>query len=260
MHAHEAINVDQHADLQALLALLEERKEAFVAQTSTGEYDQVARHLTVISQWIAANITDKLPTELPAGLPRKHALNNFARSMYMADNLAHVIEGDGRKTKLVVWAHTFHLAVGFDDRVLGAMPNMGQLLRERFGDQYYMLCFESGSGAYLAREWLPDDTLGDLRVASIPPVPDGSFHCLLAQLGRPVLLLDLREPIESPVVDAWLSTPQFMHMISWAYREPALHAQMNVRRSCDGIIFIKETSATTPTVNARRVVAERVGH
>jgi erythromycin esterase len=260
MRAHEQVDVEMFRTLEALVAFLADNHESFVRQTSAGELEQVMRHAAVILQWASVSLTDQLPGLLPQ-LPRMSTLNNYARSRYMAENLIAAMERDHRPAKIIVWAHVFHLGLGFEDSVHGRVATLGQHLKQTFGQDYYVFGMELNEGAYLARAWLPDDTLGDLKLGNIPPAPQDSLSAYLSRAGAPVLMLDLRHRARVPDVERWLSAPRPLHAVSWAHRESSI---LTVRRliteAYDGILFIARTHATTPTPNAVSSVAQRAGY
>lgn len=208
---------------------------------------EIRRHAEVLTQWVASNASQDaagVVTE-PQVHPRP-AATFLARSAYLAENLAGHLDRSTPGTKVAVWAHTFHLCVGFRDPATGeALPNMGHHLRRRFGDGYYSLAFELGGGRYLGQRWTADVTPGELAVASVPPPPAGSIPSYLAA-GRDVML-DLRQAPRPPVVAEWLDAPQLAHSLGWYHSDPPLYyARTVLAEAYDGVVLIDDTSPTTP--------------
>jgi erythromycin esterase len=258
--AHEGIEGRMHRRVHALAQFLQENRAALAAKSSLTEHDEIAWHLRVIEQWIGANLTDELDELLP-GLPRVAGLNNLARSRFMAENLAHLMDRDGPGARVVIWAHIYHLGVGLNDARHGPTRNMGHDLRERWGGQYYAFSLELDHGSYLAREWLPDKTLGALLNAPLQPAPKGSLPWHLSLVDQPAFVLDLHAPAGNPVIERWLGDSHSMHMIGWGRRDsPTLTMEAVPSQCFDGIVFVKNTSSTTPTQNAREMVALGKGY
>ncbi len=231
-----------------------------IEMTSPDEYEYILREMAVIRQWVACNITDELPDEHLSPVPRMTGLNNFARSIYMAHNLIDLLGRAGPDARIVIWAHAFHVGIGFHDDVRGEMQNMGSRLRACLGDQYYAFAMEFYRGKYLAREMLPDQTLGDHKIGTVPPAPESSLAWYLSMAGSDQFMLDLRNAACGQAIEEWLTRPRQMHCAGWAHSDPPPCTTMTLKASYDGVVFIKETSATTPTTNALLTVSKRAAH
>lgn len=73
-------------------------------------------------------------------------------------------------------------------------------------------------------------------------------------------MLNLRAPVNNPVVEQWLDTPQTVHAAGWVYDDSSnFNTEDNIVRKYDGIIFFDTTTASRPTVNALQTVANRDG-
>jgi erythromycin esterase len=259
VEAHRYLSQDVLMELRGLAEFLAEEKETLVAGSSPAEHERAVDQLAVVLQFVAHNVTDHDGGDLPQAVPRKSGSNNFARSLYMARNMIRVIERNGPDARAMIWAHNFHLAVGFDDSRLGTVANMGSALRARFGAEYYVFGLELNRGRYLSREWQADRKPGDLKEGVIDAAPEGSLAWYLTQSGAQSLVLDLRSLAAEPALEEWLGASHPMHCISWASNPPLL-TPVCPRRSFDGLIFIENTSPTTPTASALRTVAQRQGH
>jgi hypothetical protein len=73
-------------------------------------------------------------------------------------------------------------------------------------------------------------------------------------------MVNLRGGRRSPHVDDWLTRPHLMHAVGWLYYEPPIYTHAIVKDRYDGIVFIEESSPTTPTANALAMIAEGRGH
>jgi erythromycin esterase len=253
--AYHALSADLLARLRDQIDRVEASRARYVNQTSETEYEEIARQLNVIFQWVQSNVPNE--TSL-----RKKGLDVFVRSRQMAENLQQRMELQGPDAKVVVLAHNFHLGIGYEDTTHGLVRNMGLCLRERFGDEYYVVGFELHHGSYLARVHLrEEEAAGDLTIGEIPFPPDDSLPACLAQADCGDVILNLRGVAAPPSVSTWLDDPQTMHLTGWVRSEPPqFYTTRSLRRTFDAVLFIHATSATTPTAQARRTVSERTGH
>jgi erythromycin esterase-like protein len=114
------------------------------------------------------------------------------RDRHMADTLdalvAHFDRKDGR-TRVVVWEHNSHIG---DARAtsMGDMGewNVGQLARERFGDEAVLVGFSTYTGTVTAAS----DWDGPAERKRVRPGLSGSFEALFHGIGTPDFLLNMR--------------------------------------------------------------------
>lgn len=240
-----------------LLGLVAEHRTEWGARTSRAQLEQVSRDAEAIWKWVAANKSELVKDAIPARVPRVPGFNGYFRSTCMAAHLFQSCESLEAQAKIVIWAHSYHVGAGIFDERHGFVSNMGTLLQERWGDQYYAFLFECNQGRYLARTMRPDKTLGQFMIGGIPPAPENSLPWYLAQVGNAPYLVNLRRPELSATIDAWLTESRVVHATGWACSDPPhLYTHIGIKNYCDGLIFIESTSPTTPSPNARRAVAE----
>lgn len=115
------------------------------------------------------------------------------RDEHMADTLDRLMAFHGPQAKAIVWAHNTHVGdARFTDMARAGMFNIGQLARQRHGQEGVMLAgFGSHRGSVVAgREWgAPMETL------PVPAARLGSWEAILHELDaadRMILLDDLR--------------------------------------------------------------------
>ena len=254
--AHETLSPATAYGLSDLMDALETQKQVLVAHSSLEEYAEASRQLEVILQWVEAYGFGR---RAAAASPRL-GLNNYARSRFMADNLIHYIQAISPDARVALWAHSLHVSVGFHDATVGLVSNLGKRLRDTFGSRYYALGLESNRGEYLCREWAQRGrTLGDLEVGTIFPASQGWLPWQLARVGQQ-FILDLRGSAAVGDSHPWLDLTHTMFCAGWANSDPTLTTQVVLKSQYDGILFIENTSATTPTGNAIETVARRASH
>jgi erythromycin esterase-like protein len=149
----------------------------------------------------------------------------------------------GQKSRAVVWAHNSHLgdarATEMGDR--GEL-NLGQLVRERFGQDAWLVGFTTHTGTVTAvNDW--DDPAERRRVR---PSLNGSYERLFHEVGLDRFLLRLREGAARDV----LRQPRLERAIGVIYRPESerlshyFHARLSDQ--FDAVFHIDETSALDP--------------
>ena len=168
------------------------------------------------------------------------------RDTHMADTvdalLAH-LGRDGHEAKLIVWAHNSHLG---DARAteMGARGevNVGQLLRERHGDEVLNVGFTTHTGTVTAAtDW---DEPAETR--SVVPSMAGSYERLCHEAAIDRFYLGLQDP----VVRRALREPRLERAIGVIYR-PETERQSHYFKALlcnqfDAIVHIDVTSAVRP--------------
>lgn len=126
--------------------------------------------------------------------------------------LSRFLESRGQRPKLVVWAHNSHQgdarATELVDR--GEL-NLGQLARQRWGDQAVLVGFTTYDGSVTAAS----DWGAQVERKRVRPALPESYEALFHECGRPGFYLDLRHPGEA--VSA-LAVPRLERAIGVIYR------------------------------------------
>ncbi len=229
--------------LQNLIDHITVNKGKFISSSSLAEFTRTLQYTQVMKQWLMANAADLLPES-----------ESKNRSKFMADNLMYLLDQARPEAKLVLWAHNFHIAIGDYDNI--NKPNLGFCLREKYGNRYFAFGFEFGEGSFLARTYIPDNILGDLKEITITPAPAGSLPWYLSRVDSGDLIINLRAPVGSPAVEQWLHTSRKMQHGNWVC-DDINYFELSIARSYDGLIFIERTTASHPTENALKTAANR---
>ena len=164
----------------------------------------------------------------------------------MGANVRWLIEEAFPGQKIVVWAHSSH--VGTD--MGGSEKNLGNHLRDRYGDQMVTIGFATHHGEVRARRWMEDQTkVGSLGAAPLAPVSKVSVEALFQETGLPRFILDLRDLPKDSAASAWLSKPRLHRMIGAVYdaeRDSKYYAHVRLPEMYDCIVFIAESTASKP--------------
>jgi erythromycin esterase len=175
-------------------------------------------------------VLEQLLTMLP---DRMNGL--MARERLMADNLRWILDQEGGRGKVLIWAHDGH--VTWSPRGRSGYPAMGWFLKEALGPDYLAIGLGFGQGRFAGSS---DGQPGVFRVGLHQA---GTLTRALASAGQPILALDLRTvPGSGPVAD-WFRGPQGCWSIAAQFdpRAPREAIQEEpVTEAFDGLLFVAE--------------------
>ncbi|MCU1311194.1 MAG: hypothetical protein JWO20_2319 [Candidatus Angelobacter sp.] len=174
---------------------------------------------------------------------RGHVESWNVRDQHMADTLSALADHAGPQSKFVIWAHNSHVGDARATRMGRAGEfNIGQLARERYGDDAYLIGFTTHNGEVTAAsDWGGMAERKRVR-AALPGSIESEFH----EIGIDNFLLSLRS---TAVRDA-LSEPRLERAIGVIYlpeTERASHYfDARVAEQFDAVIHIDHTLALIP--------------
>jgi erythromycin esterase-like protein len=136
------------------------------------------------------------------------------RDRHMAgtlDALVEHLDGQLPRAKVVVWEHNSHIgdARATEMRTRGEL-NVGQLARQRYGDECVLVGFSTFDGTVTAAS----DWGGDAERKWVRPALPGSHEALLHEAGTPRFWLDTAQPVVHDV----LASPRLERAIGVIYR------------------------------------------
>jgi erythromycin esterase-like protein len=170
------------------------------------------------------------------------------RDRHMAETLSEIerhIGRDGHAPKIVVWAHNSHLG---DARAteMGQRRgelNLGQLVRQRHGDDCVLVGFTTHDGHVMAAT----DWDGPHQRKAVVPARADSYERLLHATGLSKFMLPLRN---EPELQQVLMAPRRERAIGVIYRpDNELHSHYflaTLPRQFDAVIHIDTSSAVVP--------------
>ena len=165
------------------------------------------------------------------------------RDRHMMETLESLLKHGGTNSKAVVWAHNSHLGDARATEMAAAGElNLGQLVRERFGDEAFLIGFTTHAGSVTAaRNW--DDPAERRHVR--PSLP-GSYEHLFHETGIEQFLLLLRD---GPARQA-LGTERLERAIGVIYRPESERISHYFRarlpQQFDAVFHVDRTSALEP--------------
>ena len=173
------------------------------------------------------------------------------RDRHMFETLEYVLDAKGENARAVVWAHNSHIGDARQTE-MGQMRgelNIGQLCRERFGDDAVLIGFGTHRGTVAAA----DDWDGPMQIKNIRPSGEESVERCFHLSGKTRALLDFKQ---NPDVAAALAEPRPERFIGVIYRPEterlSHYAQACLSAQFDAYVWFDETNAVTPLETAAR--------
>jgi erythromycin esterase-like protein len=163
----------------------------------------------------------------------------------MFETLEHLLEAGGPQSKAVVWAHNSHIgdARYTEMGVVREELNIGQLCRERFGDEAALIGFGTHAGTVAAAS----DWGGDMEIKRVRPSHRDSYERVCHDAQVPRFLLDLAR---DQAVRRRLLEPRLERFIGVIYRPDtefmSHYANASLPQQFDAFVWFDETSAVTP--------------
>jgi protein-L-isoaspartate(D-aspartate) O-methyltransferase len=164
------------------------------------------------------------------------------RDSHMFETLQALLDYRGPHSKAVVWAHNSHLGDASATE-MGARGeyNVGQLCRQHFGEQAYLIGFGTDHGTVAAAS----DWNAPMEVKQVRPAHGGSYEGLCRETGLPHFLLPLKGEVREPLLPERLE--RAIGVLYLPETELQSHYfQASLPRQFDEYIWIEETHAVKP--------------
>jgi erythromycin esterase len=215
------------AAISDLIALLEHQRVTFFAQTSELAYHRAHRNAVVARQLDALFRAN--PNGFNPDVPQIDAAPaQTARDAAMADNLRWVLEREGPKGRVFIFAHNWHIKKTrnypkevYPELFLGEphIP-MGEHLNSMLGNGIVVLGFAFGQGR---------------EESEFPPADSTSIDGTLALLELPLFVLDLRTAPDEGFGVKWLNYRRKM-------RVNDRYVELNPIEAFDALVFVDTVS------------------
>jgi protein-L-isoaspartate(D-aspartate) O-methyltransferase len=172
------------------------------------------------------------------------------RDTHMFETLCQLLEAKGPAAKAVVWAHNSHIGnAAFTE--MGQVReelNIGQLVKERFGEAARLIGFGTHTGTVAAAS----DWDEPMEVKTVRPSLPDSWERLCHDSGVPRFLLDLRD---GKAIEG-LAEPRLERFIGVIYRPEterwSHYSEAEPANQFDAWVWFDETKAVTPLPGEER--------
>lgn len=174
------------------------------------------------------------------------------RDRHMFETLQSVLAHRGPESRAVVWAHNSHIGdASATEMGMRGELNIGQLAREAWGDQAYLIGFGTDHGTVAAASnW--DEPMD---VKTVRPSLADSYEHIFHQAESSRLMLPIRHA-DSELLHDGLRKPRLQRAIGVVYRPETERVSHYFRtaltRQFDEYIWFDETRAVTPLGEADR--------
>ncbi len=176
------------------------------------------------------------------------------RDTHMFETLCQILDAKGPRAKAVVWAHNSHIgnAAHTEMGQVREELNIGQLVKERFGDEARLIGFGTHTGTVAAA----DDWDEPMKVKAVRPSMPDSYERMSHDTGLPRFLLDLRHGALDPALEEALVQPRLERFIGVIYRPEterwSHYAEAELSNQFDAWVWFDETHAVTPLAAAEK--------
>lgn len=173
------------------------------------------------------------------------------RDTHMFETLCQLLDAKGPDSKAVVWAHNSHIgnAAHTEMGQQRGELNIGQLVKEKFGEQASLIGFGTHAGTVAAaHDW--DEPMA---IKEVRPSLAGSYERLCHDSGVERFLLDLRQGADEGLIEALLE-PRLERFIGVIYRPQterwSHYSECVLPKQFDAWVWFDETHAVTPLPGA----------
>ncbi|HSU98919.1 MAG TPA: protein-L-isoaspartate(D-aspartate) O-methyltransferase [Roseiarcus sp.] len=169
------------------------------------------------------------------------------RDTHMFETLCAVLDAKGTGSKAVVWAHNSHIgdASKTEMGLTREELNIGQLCREKFGQQAVLI----GMGTHSGTVACADDWDEPMQVKSVNPSRPDGYERLAHDSGVSRFLIDLREGVHDDLRGR-LIEPRLERFIGVIYRPDterwSHYSSCSLPQQFDAYLWFDETEAVTP--------------
>ncbi len=168
------------------------------------------------------------------------------RDQHMFDTLLEILHYRGQKSKAVIWAHNLHVGDARATKMSARGDfNLGQRVRETFGDNTYLIGFGTHHGTVAAAsKWG-----GSVEIMQVPPSGNDSYEHLFHEVNADNFLLPLRYSVLD-ITRKKLLAKRLQRSIGVVY-DPETELKKNysyssLPRQFDEYIWFDETQAVKP--------------
>jgi protein-L-isoaspartate(D-aspartate) O-methyltransferase len=176
------------------------------------------------------------------------------RDTHMFETLCQLLDAKGPDSKAIVWAHNSHIgnAAHTEMGQVREELNIGQLVKERFGEKARLIGFGTHGGTVSAA----DDWDAPMEVKSVRPSLPDSYERISHEAGVPRFLLDLRHSVLKRELQEALLAPRLERFIGVIYRPEterwSHYAEAVLPNQFDAWVWFDETRAVTPLPGEQR--------
>lgn len=165
------------------------------------------------------------------------------RDRHMAETLDRLLAHHGPRAKAVVWEHNTHIGdARFTDMAAGGEVNLGQLAREKYGEQDVVLV---GFGTHRGRVTAGRGWGDPWEEMPVPPGREGSWEDALHQVGPDAKMLIFPRPAPRELT-GWRGHRAIGVVYRPQFEQYGNYVPTVLPERYDAFLFINETTALRP--------------
>lgn len=164
------------------------------------------------------------------------------RDHHMVSAIEEIVAFHGKDTKVIVWEHNTHIGdARATDMATEGLVNVGQILREKYGDKVYVVGFGTHRGTVIAaKRW--GETMEKMRV---PVAEEGSWEDIMFRSGSFDKYI-IFSPENSQAFNAVVGHRAIGVVYNPEYEYLGNYVPSIISDRYDAFIFIVETRALSP--------------
>lgn len=165
------------------------------------------------------------------------------RDNHMTQTIRRLLEHHGDDSKIIVWEHNTHVGdARYTDMEAGGMVNVGQLVREQFGqNNVYIVGFGSYQGTVIAA----DEWGADMKVMNVPAAQTGSWEDILHRQSANDKIVLSTELKQTEGFERTLGN-RAIGVVYNPNQERGNYVPSNIANRYDAFVFINKTTALRP--------------
>ncbi|MEO0438981.1 MAG: erythromycin esterase family protein [Pseudomonadota bacterium] len=204
-----------------------DNSETFRQKTSDREFELAYHHVDVLGQFVTA-VNQSVEQ-------RKHDF----RDIYISENIQWALDFHGDQTKGLYWAHNAHVGDWVSN---GIVDVAGHQLRKLYGNAYFNIATDFGTGAYLAfsRDWKMD-TFGHDTVL------EDTFSACLKNNGEPNAFINFRAARDEDRLTAFFDSDLITMSGAGAQVRTRKTESNGMASAFDGVLYLDRTTPITVT-------------
>ncbi|MCH2196945.1 erythromycin esterase family protein [Kordia sp.] len=196
--------------------------EAFVAESSEKEFSMAYQHVAVLGQFVTAIIQHV-----------EQRKRDF-RDIYMEQNIEWILNFHGTDAKAMYWAHNAHVGDWIDN---GIVDVTGYQLRKRYGNYYYNIATDFGTGEFLAFS-----QEGKMGTFGHKAVLEDTFTQCLQSFGKPNAFVNFRKAREDKKLSEFLNSRITTMSGAGAQVRNSNTETKELAKAFDGVIYLDKTT------------------
>ncbi|MFD3156869.1 erythromycin esterase family protein [Haloimpatiens sp. FM7330] len=222
-------------EVKKIMCMFEKNKNEYISKSSKEEYELYKQNLKIIDEaydFFKGN--------------QSNSQMQTKRDKYMAENIKWILNFEGQDTKIMVWAHNWHVSKVADNinNIGENVKRMGSNLYDMYKDKLYVIGFQFSEGTVTAVD--KSINRGEesvmLKKCTLHAAKKGSIPYILSKVD-PLFFIDFKSVNTNKYVKEFISTPKTCRYVDANFNGEDESYETNILDQCyDGLIYIDKIS------------------